>query len=133
MKNRWKGLLGAAVLAAASLMPTTQAAHAAPSDAVCNLREVCFYYNSKAFGYGSLADFTWNIPSFRTAGYRFIGGGTGQGLPVWNNAAHVQNLHNRDGRVYENSNYGGSYDLVGKYSRRDLYATKNDNASWKWI
>lgn len=133
MKNRWNGRHGGVVLAAASLMPTTQTANAAPSDAVCNRGEVCFYYNSKAHGYGSMADFAWDIPSFRTVDYRFISGGKGQGVRVWNNAAHVQNFHSRDGRVYENSNYGGAYDLVGKNSRRDLYATKNDNASWKWV
>lgn len=109
-------------------------ASAAPSDAVCNTGEVCFYYNSAAHGYGSLADFAWNIPTFNGTGYKFISGGAGQGLLVWNNAAHVWNRHvTRDGRVYVNSNYAGSYDVVGKSSRRDLFATKNDNASFKWL
>ncbi|RRD49969.1 hypothetical protein [Arachnia propionica] len=133
MKNRWKALLGAAVLAAASLMPTTQTANAAHYDAVCNHGEACFYYNSKAHGLGSMADFYVPIPSFRTMDYRFVTEGNGRGYKVWNNAAHVENRWKRDGRVYENSYYQGGFDTVGKYSSRDLFLTKNDNASWKWV
>lgn len=133
MKNRWKRLLGAVVLAAASLLPTTQTANAAHYDAVCDYAEACFYYNSKAHGLGSMADFYTQVYSFRTTDYRFVTEGKGKGVKVWNNAAHVQNRWKADGRVYENSGFQGKYDTVGKFSARDLFQTKNDNASWKWV
>lgn len=133
-KTRALGLAAAALMAVGSASLTANPAHAAHSDAVCNVGEFCFYYNSAAYGYGSLADFGWNIPTFNGTGYRFISGGKGQGVLVWNNAAHVWNRHSsRDARVYENSYYKGKYDVVGKSSRRDLYATKNDNASFRWL
>lgn len=97
---------------------------------VCEVGEVCLYYNSGCNG--SFADFGGWINDF--AGYVFVGPGAGKGQPVKNNAAAAKN---RDAtftaRIWFNSNQKGIYDNIGpSTSCRNLVNTYNENASLSW-
>ncbi len=90
-----------------------------------------FYYNSSTYGYGSFSDFAADKPNL--AGYHFLSTGKGKGQYVKNNAAAVRNTeYNYFAYVYFNSNYVGVTDRVEKHQTRNLYNTKNENASFRY-
>lgn len=102
---------------------TAQAANA------CPFPYFCLYYNSNQ--QGAIALFFEKDPDF--ANDRFSGSGNGVGQVVKNNAASAKN--NQTGLqawVWFNSNYGGTHDVVGRSSARNLTATYNENASFDW-
>jgi len=97
---------------------------------VCEVNEVCLYYNSNC--QGSLADFEFDVPDF--APYTFVSAGAGQGQGVKNNAASARN---RDttwiADIHFNSNYGGARDRIARTGAcQRLVNTYNENASLKW-
>lgn len=130
--RRWSvaAIAGIAV-GAASLVIAPQASAATSA---CASGDMCFYYNSGRLG----AEFGWpsNISDFSTT-FTFTpgsGGSNGAGVYVKNNAASAWNrVSTNDARVYFNSAYLGSYDIVCRSLSRNLDNTKNNNASFKWL
>ena len=124
------------MLAAGALLIPASTASAAERDGVCDVGEVCFYYNSNQ--QGSLSDFSDSVPVYGSSQpncYEFKGSGDGQGLCVKNNAASVWNRTNKNVTVYLNSNYddGGSEkgsQTIAPGEEVNLQGDlKNDNAS----
>lgn len=125
------------MLAAGALLIPASTASAAERDGVCDVGEVCFYYNSNQ--QGSVSDFSESLPVYGGSQpncYEFKGAGDGQGLCVKNNAASVWNrTSSKIVTVYLNSNYddGGSEkgrQTIAPDEKVNLQdGLKNDNAS----
>lgn len=115
-----------------SLLPVVVAtsAHAAGQDGVVNSGEMIFYYSANFTG--SYSDFSASRTDL--TGYTFLkAGASGYGQAVRNNAASVDNRRNQAARVYYSINYAGVSDYVDPLGARNLAATSNDNASFRWI
>lgn len=129
-----KSAILTAICGAALLVPITGTgtASAAVGNGYCDRDvELCFYYNSERYGWGSGIDFDASVRDL--AGYRFKSPGNGRGQLVKNNAAAVWNKRGQAARVYYNSGYGGVSDYVAPRTVRDLDVTANENASFRWI
>lgn len=134
-----KVMASAAVLAGvgAMLVATAPTASAATArNGVCEIGEICFYYNSNQ--QGSVSDFAAtasvaNYGSRQPGCYEFKGAGAGKGLCMKNRAASVWNRsYASNVTVYYNSNYAGARQTIGRGARANLNATlKNNNASHK--
>lgn len=117
---------------------------AGPADALTrncsSAARMCVYYNSKGYGLGAEYGTDYTTPSFNPSNtsndiYFKAGphGSTGAGSWVWNNAAALRNAHTSvDIAMFENSNYGGLFDVVDPGNTENLVNTKNDNASLAW-
>lgn len=120
----------AAVIIAGAALAVPGTAHAAGQDGVIESGEFVFYYSS---------DYSGSYTDFATAKsdlgpYNFIKSGlAGYGTPVRNNSASVRNKRNQAARVYYSTGYAGVSDYVDPLSSRNLVATQNDNASFRWI
>lgn len=127
------------VIAVAMLVTATGfalPAQAADRDGTVNPNELGFFYLSKAytgkfFCTGSISDFASAKKTLN--GYTFFGPGAGAGQAVKNNATCAYNYRNVNARVYFNSYCAGPYDQTYSYEFTDLDATRNDNASFKWL
>lgn len=127
------------VIAVAMLVTATGfawPAQAADRDGTVNPNELGFFYLSKAytgknFCTGAISDFA--SPKKTLDGYKFIGPGAGAGAPVKNNATCAFNYRSTDARVYYNSYCLGQSDKALPYDFTDLKATRNENASFKWL
>jgi hypothetical protein len=124
-------LAAVAALVVLSLGTFLQPAQAAPQDGRSDNLEFLFSYNSKAYGYGSFSDFYSSQPNL--VGYVFLSYGAGRGQFVKNNAGAATNRDITFAYVYYNSYYGGRVDKVLGNTTRDLFFTKNDNASFRWL
>lgn len=109
---------------------STTASAATARNGVCETGEFCLYFLPNRRG--SVSDFATSVPNYGTTQptcYDFKGPGAGQGQCVKNNAESAWNRRSGSVRVYFNSNYGGSSDLVAANSWRNLSATFDNNAS----
>ncbi len=117
---------------AVGAMAIAQSPASAGTTRPCYDNEFCLWYNSDFQG----SWFGWpnSVTSYQP--YEFDAspyGDNGNGFIVKNNAASAANYNDtKDFRVYFNSNYGGTYDVVCNNLGRNLVNTKNDNASGKW-
>jgi Peptidase inhibitor family I36 len=123
-------------LFAAALITTTGAlaipgtAHAAGQDGVIESNEFVFYYSLDYSG--SYTDFA--VAKSDLGPYDFVKPGlAGYGTPVRNNSASVRNKRNQAARVYYSPGYAGVSDYVDPLASRNLVATRNDNASFRWV
>lgn len=121
------------LLTAGALLIPTSAASAAERDGVCDVGEVCLYYNSN--GEGSVSDFRGSIPNYGGSQpncYEFKGSGNGQGKCVKNNAASVWNRTGRSVTIYYNSNHSGPSQTIPDGEPVNLRPElKNENAAHK--
>lgn len=127
-------------VSAGLVLAVTPPASAAQQDGTWNYGELAFWYNSAAYGYGSLSDFSTPVSDLGSPiAYEFLSGGAGHGVKVKNHAAAAGNAPT-DGvsaRVYYNSGYDctvACQKFAADQTQHDLKSTlKNNNASWKWI
>jgi hypothetical protein len=118
-----------ATILGVTLSPAAPASAGTHQNGVADYCDFLLYYNSSAYGYGSFSDFSGDSPNL--AGYRFLTKASGQGQYVKNNAAAARNMeYGYFVRVYFNSNYSGGTDRVEARQTRNLYYTKNENASF---
>jgi hypothetical protein len=121
----------AAAMSVAGVLASTTVSHAATeANGVCESLETCFYWGPDQSGA------VWDTPKGWLAdfgGARFVGGGQGSGQLVKNNVASVwenSTLSQGGACVHYNENFRGKWDFVPVNSRRNLVATRNDNASF---
>jgi hypothetical protein len=99
-------------------------------DGVCEVGEVCFYYNSDQ--QGSVSDFASSVEDYGTSQpgcYDFKGPGAGQGECIKNNAASVENRTAAPVTVYFNSGHKGDAEVIPAGASVNLDDLKNKNAS----
>lgn len=117
------------IAATAALLGVASPALATERNGSCERGELCLHYNSNLAG--SFTDFYYKVPNFGT--YKFLTPGSGQGQYVKNNAASARNkAWWCTARIYYNSSYVGIYDDVAAGQSRNLFNTKNENASFSW-
>jgi len=110
-------------------MPKSAVQAVAEQNGVCNIDEVCLFYNSDVSG--SFSDFYYEVEDF--AGYKFLTTGNGKGQAVKNNAASACNNDSvLTARIHYNSGWQGSYDDIAPLTCRNLTNTYNENASLSW-
>ncbi|TDD79306.1 hypothetical protein E1293_23820 [Actinomadura darangshiensis] len=135
MARKWMVLASLAPLALGALVVTAGPAAAAGRDGTCDGGEFCYYFNSD--NKGSISDFTGSVDSYGTTQpscYEFKGDGSGKGQCIKNNAASVWNRSSVDVRVYFNSNYAGTYQVIKAGQKGNLNSTLyNNNASHQFI
>ncbi|HEY9408847.1 MAG TPA: peptidase inhibitor family I36 protein [Jiangellaceae bacterium] len=120
------GLTVAAVVSGiAATVAVAPAAQAWEGDGRCESGEVCLHWGSNFTG--SYRDYLGSEWDF--AGDRFLSAGSGRGSAVKNNSASATNRSGQGATIYYNEGYTGPRDYVAPYSRRNLYNTRNDNAS----
>lgn len=125
-------VLGGAVTASFVVAPS---ASAATPD--CKSGEICLYYNSSSYGFGSVFIQRYDIPdyagSYFSSGYY---GNSGSGTVVKNHAAAVDSWQPYKFVVYYNSNYGCSVacQTILPWEAKDLNSSlKNNNASGRLV
>lgn len=117
-----------AVAAAGALAPTS--AHAAARDGVCDEGEFCYYYNS--FQQGSVSDFTTSVKDYGTTQpdcYEFRGPGAGRRECIKNQAASVWNRSDKTVRIYHNTGYEGTVQVVAPRTKAQLVKASTREAS----
>jgi surface antigen len=122
--------LGTVAAGAFAVATSTPAA----AQATCPSGDFCYYYDSSAYGYGSMAAVPATVYDLGNNGsgvcYKFTTTGAGQGQCVKNNAAAVANATGHTETVFYNSDYGGNSQTVLNGWTVNLNGwVKNNNAS----
>lgn len=139
-RRRVAGVMTCVAATAVAGVVVAGPASAASQDGGWNTGEVAFWYNSSAYGWGSMSDFLNPVSNLGSpVAYKFLSSGAGQGTFVKNNAGAAGNARtdNVTARVYYNSNYDCSVacqNIPADSTPHDLNtALHNNNASWKFI
>lgn len=105
--GRWFATAGACVLAlAGGVVAASPASASTPYNGVCEVGEFCLYYNSGAYGYGSVEDSDYSDSALEDNYFR--GAGRGYGQVVSNNAAAFWNRTPGHVYVYTRVNFYGT-------------------------